>query len=92
VSGPDIDSDLAVVFARYDTPVMGGGTFKVIGEERSGRNARRPDLRHFLHAEIILRDPADLVRELRELPGKNIWIFGSSGIPLLPPTLHRAKL
>ncbi len=126
VSDPDIDSDLAAVFARYDTLVMGRGTFEVMVKSGQGE---MPGVRicvisstlkqeDFPYAEIISRDPADLVRELRELPGKNIWIFGGSGlfrhlfekglvdgleiglmpvllgggIPLLPPTLHRAKL
>ena len=84
VADPDID--FAAIFARYDTLLMGRRTYEVTQSMEGGGGsmsevtsvvvsrtlnaADHPDVR------IVSENWEDAVRELREKPGKDIWLFG----------------
>jgi dihydrofolate reductase len=84
----DPDIDFAAMMARYDTLLMGRRTYEVTQAVGGGGGGDRmpgvttvvvsrtlkqrdhPDVR------IVSENWEDAVRELREKPGKDIWLFG----------------
>ena len=87
--------DFAAVFAEFDTFVMGRKTWdvsanaeasetapledmfggkEVIVFSRTLKTPPRPSVR------IVSTSPADTVRELKEKPGKDIWLFGGGSM------------
>ncbi len=79
----DPDIDFKAMFAQYDTLLMGRSTFEVMrksGEtypdmktivfSRSMRQEDHPDV------TIVSDRVKEKIDELRELPGKDIWLFG----------------
>ena len=80
--------DFAALFAEFDTFVMGRKTWEVtapteFGDMFAGKEvivfsrtlaAARPGVR------IVSTSPVDTVRELKQKPGKDIWLFGGGSM------------
>ena len=85
---PDPDIDFQATWARFDTLLMGRGTYKLVQDQGGGgtkgmtvvvfsRTLRQAD-----HPKVtIVNDNAEKVLgELREKPGKDIWLFGGGSL------------
>lgn len=80
---PDIEADLPANFARYDTLLIGRGTFELM--MRQGQTTL-PGLRSVVfsttlrpedHPEVtVSREVRDTIASLRAAPGKDLWLFG----------------
>ncbi len=84
----DPDFDFAAMFAQYDTFLIGRKTFAAMGEAGQGsipgmavyvfstmlRQEDHPDV------TVVNENAADVVRRLREQPGKDIALFGGAGL------------
>jgi dihydrofolate reductase len=79
VADPDID--FAALTAQFDTLIMGRKTFEVAGAagvpgaevvvcSRTLRQEEHPGVR------IVADGVAELVRELKARPGRDIWLYG----------------
>jgi dihydrofolate reductase len=79
----DPDVDFGEMFARYDTFLMGRVTYeltqrvgtpgiegRVVVASRTLRQSDHPQ------ATIVDRDIESVVRQLKQAPGKDIWLFG----------------
>ena len=74
--------------AGVDTLVMGRKTYEhalTLGPwpdtgKRCYVLTRTPGVKHAKHAKFVGGDVVAFVRELRELPGKNIWLMGGGEI------------
>jgi len=83
---PDID--FGEIFARYDTLLMGRRTYEAVAGQMGGpiggkeivvfsrtlRPEEHPDV------EVVADDVGGRVAELREAPGKDIWLFGGGDL------------
>jgi dihydrofolate reductase len=87
----DPDIDFAAIFARYDTLLMGRRTYEVTKTMGGGGGDSMPGvstvvvsrtLKQSDHPDVtILSDNwQDAVHELREKPGKDIWLFGGGAL------------
>jgi dihydrofolate reductase len=83
----DPEIDFAAMMARYDTLVMGRRTYEVTQTMGGGGGDSMPGVKTVVvsrtlqqrdHPDVrILSDNWEVaVRELREQPGKDIWLFG----------------
>ena len=80
--------DFAAMYAEFDTFVMGRKTWEVTAATEFGNmfggkevivfsrtlERARPGIR------IVSTSPADTVRELKQKPGKDIWLFGGGSM------------
>jgi dihydrofolate reductase len=87
----DPDIDFAAMMARYDTLLMGRRTYEVTRAMGGGGGDTMPGvttvvfsrkLQQSDHADvrIVSENWQDAVRELREKPGKDIWLFGGGAL------------
>jgi dihydrofolate reductase len=86
VSDPDID--FAAMFAQYDTLLIGRKTFTQMGKAGEGSmpgitvyvfsTTLRPE--DHPNVTIVSDGAADVVRRLREQPGKDIALFGGASL------------
>ncbi|MCY4078520.1 MAG: dihydrofolate reductase family protein, partial [Acidobacteria bacterium] len=85
VMDPDIDFQAAA--ERFDTYLMGRRTFEATG----GRDGSSPGMRTFVFSRtlqqkdyrkitIVGENWRDVVRSLREQPGKDVWLFGGGDL------------
>lgn len=79
----DPEIDFVEMFKDFDTILMGRKSYEVA--QRDGHLDMYPlttfvfstSLRQEDHPRVtIVRDPTETVRELRSLPGKDLWLFG----------------
>jgi dihydrofolate reductase len=81
----DPDIDFAALFAQFDTAVMGRKTF--LATLQQGGSGTMPGLgvivfsrtlrpADYPEVSIVNSDPAEHVRSLKSMPGKDIWLFG----------------
>ena len=81
----DPEIDFAMLFAQFDTAVMGRKTF--LATLRQGGSGMMPGLdvvvfsrtlrpADYPAASIVNGDAAESVRSLKATPGKDIWLFG----------------
>ena len=86
VSDPDID--FAALFAQYDTLLIGRKTFTAMG---SAGQQSMPGITVFVFSTtlrqedypqvtIVSEGAGEVVRRLREQPGKDIALFGGAGL------------
>jgi len=83
VHDPDIDFN--EIFSRFDTLLIGRKTFEAM-LKMGGGGGLWPGVKSFVisrtmkqddHADVtITRDAGALVKELKVVPGKDIWLFG----------------
>jgi dihydrofolate reductase len=83
VHDPDIDFN--EIFHRFDTLLIGRKTYEAMAK-MGGAGGSWPGVKSYVisrtmnetdHPDVtIVRDPAPLVRELKEQRGKDIWLFG----------------
>jgi dihydrofolate reductase len=82
---PDPSVDFAALYRRFDTVVMGRGTFEVVLQQ--GKGGAMPGLKVFVFsrtlrasdypAVTIVNDRAEeCVAKIKAKPGKDIWLFG----------------
>ena len=86
----DPDVDFAAMMARYDTLLMGRRTYEVMRASGGGGDrmpgvttvvvSRTLDQRDHPDVRIVSDDWEDVVRQLREQPGKDIWLFGGGAL------------
>ena len=83
----DPDIDFAAMMSRYDTLLMGRRTYEVTQAMGGGGGDAMPGVRTVVvsrtlqqrdHPDVtvVSENWEDTVRELREKPGKDIWLFG----------------
>ncbi len=86
----DPDMDFAALMARFDTFVMGRRTWEVM-QSMGGGGGGLSGVKTFVvsrtlkpgdHPDvtILAEHWQEVVRELRELPGKDIWLFGGGAL------------
>ena len=76
--------DFAAMFAEFDTFVMGRKTWEVSAPTEFGDMFGDKEVIVFSRTlksarpgvTIVNTSPADTVRELKQKPGKDIWLFG----------------
>jgi dihydrofolate reductase len=83
----DPDIDFRALFEQFDTFLMGRRTFESIGGARGGqagvqtivfsRTLRQQD---YPNVTIASEDPEQVLADLREKPGKDIWLFGGGSL------------
>ena len=84
----DPDIDFSVMFAQYDTLLIGRRTFTAMG---SGGQGPMPGMTVYVFSTTLRQEDhpnvtivgsggADLVRRLREQPGKDIALFGGANL------------
>lgn len=84
---PEPAFDFDALYAQFDTLIMGRRTYEIVhdmGESfrgkqvivasRSLRQEDHPDI------EVVNDDLEARVRELRAMPGQDIWIYGGGGL------------
>jgi dihydrofolate reductase len=87
----DPDIDFAAMMARYDTLLMGRRTYEVTRAMGGGAGDTMPGLTTVVFSRtlkpsdhpdvrIVSENWQDAVRELREKPGKDIWLFGGGAL------------
>ena len=87
----DSDIDFAAMMARYDTLLMGRRTYEVTKAMGGGGGDMMPGVttvvfsrtlkqRDHPDVRIVSENWEDAVRELREKPGKDIWLFGGGAL------------
>ena len=84
----DPEIDFAELSAQFDTYLIGRRTFEVVGEPKLPAAADSKfyvfseSLRQRDHANVCIvgEDWAELVRSLRRMEGKDIWLFGGGGL------------
>jgi dihydrofolate reductase len=87
----DPDMDFAAMTARYDTVLMGRRTYEVTramggagGDVMPGVTtivfSRTLNQRDHPDVRIVSDNWEDAVRQLREEPGKDIWLFGGGAL------------
>jgi dihydrofolate reductase len=81
----DPSIDFAAMFARYDTLLMGRGTYEIAKAQRNSPLSRgqewivvsrtlKPE--EHLNVTILSSGVAEAVAALKAQPGKDIWLFG----------------
>jgi dihydrofolate reductase len=85
----DESIDFTALFAQFDTFVMGRKTYDVLRAQgdrdpTKGREvivfSRTLKPADFPNARVTAEDPAVVVRELKQRPGKDIWLFGGGDL------------
>jgi dihydrofolate reductase len=87
----DPDMDFAAMMARYDTLLMGRRTYEVTKSAGGGGGDMMPGVttivvsrtlnqRDHPDVTIVSENWEDAVRQLREKPGKDIWLFGGGAL------------
>ncbi len=85
----DSDIDFGQLMSRFDTVLMGRRTFEVVRSSGGGGSmlgtkaivvSRTLRQRDFAGVEIIGENLEASVRQLREQPGKDIWLFGGGSL------------
>ena len=81
----DPDIDFTEIFARYDTLVMGRGTFEAM-QAMGGGGGEMPGVEVIVvsrslspdaHPDLtVATDVEEVIAELQRRPGKDIWLFG----------------
>lgn len=77
--------DFAALFSEFDTAVMGRKTYEVV--TRDGHMGMMSGLTSLVFSRtlppvelpgvrIVADDPAEVVRQLKAQPGKDIWLYG----------------
>src|SRR5829696_4617340 len=85
---PDPDIDFTAMWARFDTLLMGRRTYDVVAGQGGGgtggamvfvfsRTLRQAD---HPKVTIVNESPEKVLGELRERPGKDIWLFGGGSL------------
>ncbi len=84
----DPDIDLAGIFSRFDTLLIGRKTFESM--LKAGRGGAIPGVKSFVvsrtlapadHPGVaVVRDAEALVTDLKAQPGKDIWLFGGGDL------------
>jgi dihydrofolate reductase len=78
----DPDIDFKELFAQFDTLLMGRKTFEVAGAGGMFKGmetvvfSRTLEPKSAKGVRVVRDDPAEVVAELKALPGKDIWLFG----------------
>ncbi len=83
-----VNPDLEAMFNQVDTLLMGRLTYEdALKRGSAGFWGKRVivfsrTLRQDEHSEVtvVSGDPAPVIRELREAPGKDIWLFGGGAL------------
>jgi dihydrofolate reductase len=84
----DPDIDFSEIFSRFDTLLIGARTFEAMA---GAGQTSMPGIRSFvfsrsLSAEdypevtIVAGDPVPVAADLRQQPGKDIWLFGGGAL------------
>lgn len=81
----DPDIDFKEIWGRFDTLLMGRRTYEVAGAGGGGdmkvfvfsRTLRQAD---HPKVTIVNQNPDKVLAELRERPGKDIWLFGGGSL------------
>jgi dihydrofolate reductase len=85
----DESIDFPAIFTEFDTFVMGRKTWEVSAQTEFVRMFAGKDVIVFSTTmktpplpgvRIVSTSPADTVRELKEKPGKDIWLFGGGSL------------
>jgi dihydrofolate reductase len=84
--GVDPEFDFSELYSRFDTGVMGSGTFAAFVKgpraTLSGMQvyvcSNSLSQKDYPDVTIVRGNPASLVAELKTKPGKDIWLFGGS--------------
>ena len=87
----DPDIDFAAMMARYDTLVMGRRTYEVTQAMGGGGAdpmagvttivvSRTLQQRDHPNVTVVAENWEDTIRQLREKPGKDIWLFGGGAL------------
>ena len=84
----DPDIDFGALMRSFDTVLLGRKTYEAT--KQHGASGAMPGVAayvfsHSLHQEdcpgvIVSVDPVATIRELKERPGKDIWLFGGGGL------------
>jgi dihydrofolate reductase len=87
----DPDIDFAAMMSRYDTLLMGRRTYEVTQSMGGGGGDSMPGVstvvvsrtmqqRDHREVTVLSENWEDAVRELRERPGEDIWLFGGGAL------------
>jgi dihydrofolate reductase len=83
----DPDVDFRALWGRFDTLLMGRGTYKLVQDQGGGTRGMTVvvfsrTLRQSDHPKVtVVNDRAEKVLgELRDRPGKDIWLFGGGSL------------
>ncbi len=81
----DPDIDFTEIFSRFDTLLIGRKTFEAM-QKAGDSGGSAPGVKSFVvsrtlkpveHPDVaIVSDAPALIRELKQTPGKDIWLFG----------------
>jgi dihydrofolate reductase len=79
----DPDIDFGAIFARFDTLIMGRGTYEITGSSGPGFGKKSVyvvsttlDPKKHKKVTIVSKDVAAFVTGLKKEDGKDIWLFG----------------
>jgi dihydrofolate reductase len=80
----DPDIDFGEIFSEFDTLIMGRKTFELMATQGDGTYpgmktivvSRTLKQSEFPKVTIVSNNVADVVKELKAQPGKDIWLFG----------------
>lgn len=80
---PEPEFDFNMLYDQFDTLLMGRRTFEIVsasGENFRGKQvlvtSRKLRQQDFPEVEVVSRDLAQRVNELRRQPGRDIWLYG----------------
>lgn len=85
----DASIDFTALFAQFDTFVMGRKTFDTLRAQGDSHPTKGGEVivfsrtlnpSDFPTARITSEDPAAIVRDLKQRPGKDIWLFGGGDL------------
>jgi len=84
--GTDPEFDFGELYRRFDTVVMGSGTFAAfikgpradLSEMEVYVCSNSLSQKDYPEVSIVRGDPAALITELKKKPGKDIWLIGGS--------------
>jgi dihydrofolate reductase len=84
----DPEIDFSALFAEFDTLLMGRKSWEAA--RRQGNGGGMPGLKSFVFSTTLRpqdcpgatlsSDPGGTVRQLKEQPGKSIWLFGGGSL------------
>jgi len=82
----DPDFDFGELFSQFDTALVGRNTY----EEMKAKKAGLPGIDLFVISTTlkseqcadakVRSDPSGAIREIRAIPGKDIWLFGGASL------------